>query len=302
MSQDVAIVIPCFNRAALVGAAIDSAIGQGAVIVVDDGSTDGSWAVIKSFGDRITAIRTANGGVSRARNLGVARTKAAFVRFLDSDDMLPPGSVAAQLRSADALDGKAIAFGDVGGSDGQPLESYGFPNAKPGVPLSRADLLGGVMPAWLPLFPREALIGAGGFAEKLDLGEDQELALRLHNAGWRFVRAPRIAYQLLDHAGPRLSRGAEAAKYEKLLALYRQILALAEPLDVDEKTALGRLLWARGRDASRDHHRLQAEELFALADGLAGRDAHIGHRLLRALYRLLPPYRAERLLQRLKRR
>ncbi|HXG81007.1 MAG TPA: glycosyltransferase, partial [Sphingomicrobium sp.] len=75
MIHRASIVIPCFNRERFIGEAIDSALRQGPdveVVVVDDGSTDGSWPVIESFGGRIRSARTANRGPGAARNTGVS--------------------------------------------------------------------------------------------------------------------------------------------------------------------------------------------------------------------------------------
>jgi len=98
------VVIPNYNYGAFVGSAIQSALDirppqadfAVEVIVVDDGSTDDSRAVIESFGDRITAIFQQNSGPRVACNAGYARSSGEVVIFLDSDDMLEP-SVAAEV-------------------------------------------------------------------------------------------------------------------------------------------------------------------------------------------------------------
>ncbi|AGB38422.1 glycosyl transferase [Natronococcus occultus SP4] len=92
----VSIVIPTYNRASVVGRAIDSALAQTCddleVIVVDDGSTDGTAAVLESYGDdRLVVLETgANSGANAARNRGIERASGEFVSFLDSDDELAP--------------------------------------------------------------------------------------------------------------------------------------------------------------------------------------------------------------------
>jgi glycosyltransferase involved in cell wall biosynthesis len=94
----ISVIIPCFNYERYVREAIDSVLAQrGAdveVIVVDDGSTDGSWAEILTYGDQLTAIRTENGGALRACLTGFRRSTGAFVYFLDADDVLAPGALA----------------------------------------------------------------------------------------------------------------------------------------------------------------------------------------------------------------
>jgi hypothetical protein len=99
------VIITSHDYERYVGEAIASALEQpGAVtgvIVVDDGSTDGSRAVIESFGERLTAILQANAGQGAAQNAGYAASSGEAVVFLDADDVLLPsaaGSVVAALR------------------------------------------------------------------------------------------------------------------------------------------------------------------------------------------------------------
>ena len=88
------IIIPTYNRAAYLDRAIDSVLGQmedgDELIVVDDGSEDGTPAVLKKYGDRIAVVQGGHGGAGRARNLGIARARNDLVAFLDSDDVWFP--------------------------------------------------------------------------------------------------------------------------------------------------------------------------------------------------------------------
>lgn len=91
------VVIPNYNYARFVGDAIDSALGLDwphvEVIVVDDGSTDGSRAVIEAYGPRITALFQPNQGQVGACNTGFVASHGNVVIFLDSDDVLDPSVV-----------------------------------------------------------------------------------------------------------------------------------------------------------------------------------------------------------------
>ncbi len=97
MQPLVSIIINNFNYARFVGAAIDSALAQSyapvEVIVVDDGSTDNSHAVIAGYGDRVRAVIKPNGGHASAFNAGFAISRGAIVIFLDADDVLLPQAV-----------------------------------------------------------------------------------------------------------------------------------------------------------------------------------------------------------------
>src|SRR3977135_343323 len=89
----VSVVIPTYNRVHLIGHAVDCVLQQSYgdchVIVVDDGSTDGTDRVMADrYGgnDRVEYLRQPNRGVSAARNTGIARMRGGFLAVLDSDD------------------------------------------------------------------------------------------------------------------------------------------------------------------------------------------------------------------------
>ena len=98
----VSVVIPTFNRSTLVREAVASVCAQTGVdteiILVDDGSTDGTAATIRAaFGTRVQIVETPNRGVSTARNTGVAASRGPWLAFLDSDDLWLPQKLAAQV-------------------------------------------------------------------------------------------------------------------------------------------------------------------------------------------------------------
>lgn len=98
------VVIPTWNRRTLVGEAIESTLDQAGVevevIVVDDGSTDGTAEMlVDRFGSRIVLVRLASRqGPARARNAGLERASGEWIGFLDSDDLWLPGKSAAEQR------------------------------------------------------------------------------------------------------------------------------------------------------------------------------------------------------------
>jgi glycosyltransferase involved in cell wall biosynthesis len=90
----VSVIIPTYNHAQYVGDAIQSVLDQEyrnfEIIVVDDGSTDDSQAVVAEFGAQVRYIWQENRGLSAARNTGIEAANGAYISLLDADDMLEP--------------------------------------------------------------------------------------------------------------------------------------------------------------------------------------------------------------------
>ncbi len=100
-SYTVSVVIPAYNAEKYIGRAIDSVLAQtrqpDEIIVVDDGSTDNTADVIKSYGSRVHSIHQENGGASVARNTGIEAAKSEWIAFLDADDEWLPEKLAEQI-------------------------------------------------------------------------------------------------------------------------------------------------------------------------------------------------------------
>ncbi len=100
--MNISVVIPVFNRPALVARAIDSVLAQrlppDEIIVVNDGSTDDTADVLKRYGDAIEVLHQTNGGVSAARNRGIAHAGGEWIALLDSDDCWHPEKLRMQSR------------------------------------------------------------------------------------------------------------------------------------------------------------------------------------------------------------
>jgi glycosyltransferase involved in cell wall biosynthesis len=96
----ISVVIPAFNRAWTLRNAVDSVLDQAyapfELLVIDDGSTDETPALLREYGDRIRVFRQSNQGVSAARNRGIAAARGSLIALLDSDDRWLPGKLAAQ--------------------------------------------------------------------------------------------------------------------------------------------------------------------------------------------------------------
>jgi len=120
-------IIPAYNAERFVSEALASVLGQSTppahVVVVDDGSTDGTAEVVRGF-PGVTLIRQENAGIGAARNAGMAVAESEYMAFLDADDLWPLRSLQARLEradgtGADAVFGATVQFSE-GSQDGAP--------------------------------------------------------------------------------------------------------------------------------------------------------------------------------------
>jgi glycosyltransferase involved in cell wall biosynthesis len=109
----VTIIIPCYNAELYVATAIQSALRQTyqnrEVIVIDDGSTDNSLNVIRSFGNKIRSESGPNRGASSARNRGLALARGKYIQFLDADDFISPNKIELHVAALEGTDENNIA-------------------------------------------------------------------------------------------------------------------------------------------------------------------------------------------------
>ena len=114
----VSTIIPVYNRPVRVGAAVQSVIAQTwrpiEIIVVDDGSTDTTGAVVDSLAetnDEVRALHVTNGGTGAARETGRQLANGEFIQYLDSDDLLLPNKFDTQIRALRANSDCDVAYG-----------------------------------------------------------------------------------------------------------------------------------------------------------------------------------------------
>lgn len=113
VKPQVTVIMPCYNRARYLREAIDSVLKQTfsgfELIIVDDGSTDGSAAIIAEYGDKVRAITQENRGRSAARNAAIQVSRGAYLAFLDADDYWHPDFLQRMLAVLEGTDA-AVAY------------------------------------------------------------------------------------------------------------------------------------------------------------------------------------------------
>ncbi len=245
MTAPVAIVIPCYEQAHLLGEALASCLAQqpppAEIVVVDDGSPDDVVGAVAAMGDApsIRLVRRPNGGLSAARNTGLEASLSPYLVFLDADDRLCPGVLAAGLACLADWPRAAFVFGGYRNMDvaGHYWRHPTLP--RPG-PAALADLLGvnAVGMHATVMYRRAPLEAAGGFDEALRSCEDWDVYLRLA-ATHEIVAHHHICADYRRHAG------SMSQVFDRLIDAGLAVLERHRPAPGDP-VALHRA-WRRGR-------------------------------------------------------
>ena len=185
----VSVIIPVFNGERFLAQALGSVFAQDhrplEVIVIDDGSTDASAAVARSF-DEVILIQQGNGGPAAARNAGLSRATGSLFTFLDADDQMAPGRLTTQvehLRTHPDI-GCVIMKQELLLEPGMTVPSWVRPLGAPD------DVVGGLMVTAMVRVEAAQLVG--GFDPSYRVCEDVDWLFRLREAGVELEILPAV--------------------------------------------------------------------------------------------------------------
>ncbi len=203
----VSVVIPAYNAIAYLPKTIASALQQSfqdfEIVVVDDGSTDGTCEWVASLADsRIrSAIVQSNGGCASARNRGIRETKGDYIAFLDADDFWEPEKLEKQVRILDSHPSVGLVNTWISNIDdqGKPIEKLGKPTAEGQVWASVIEE-NPVMCGSAPMVRRQCFEAVGEFDQALLSAEDWDMWIRIAKRyEFAVVKEPLVRYRI--HAG-----------------------------------------------------------------------------------------------------
>lgn len=190
----VSILIPCYNAERWIGQCIESALsqswGEKEVVVVDDGSPDGSLDIIRGFGDRIRWETGPNRGGNVARNRLLELSRGEWLQYLDADDYLLPEKVEQQMRFLEDRPEVEVAFSryiqetqEAGGGATRAVGLMPEPRDDPWSLLVRWDL----PQTGACLWRKSAVLRGGGWKPDQPCCQEHELYLRMLQSGARFA-------------------------------------------------------------------------------------------------------------------
>lgn len=199
----ISIIIPTYNCRQWIAEAIDSALAQTypdcEIVVVDDGSTDGTGDFLRErYGDRIRYLYQENRGRGAARNAGLKLARGAFIQFLDADDIMEADALRPRYEFLCANPQVAAAYGHVVLFwDGQPQETFETKNRQSyyNGDILQAEIHNPFLWTMMVLFRKEWADHVGGMDESLKSNEDWHFWLKMAamGANFRFVDGPPVA-------------------------------------------------------------------------------------------------------------
>lgn len=270
-SPRVSVIIPTYNRADMLGAAIRSVLDQTytsyEIIVADDGSTDDTRTQVASLAGPIRYLRLQHTGrPAVARNRGIAAAQGDLIAFLDDDDLWIPSKLERQIDLLDTDPAVGFVYSDVRflQPDGTLSNPVLLPRQKQAESLFDHLLTDCFIYPSTVVVRRSALAETGSFDESLAIGEDYDLWLRLA----RQVRAGYSSQPLahIRRSGTGISTQREVLSYLNAIRALRRVLATASlswRQQLRGRTALARWHTHVGLAMLRTGDRVRARAYFA---------------------------------------
>ncbi|MDF0551739.1 glycosyltransferase [Kamptonema sp. UHCC 0994] len=264
MAKLVSIIIPCFNAETWVGEAIESCFKQSYtpidVIVIDDGSTDGSLEIIKNYDGRLIWETGPNRGGNYARNRGFELAKGEYIQYLDADDYLLPDKIERQVNFLDGM-GADIVYGDVNYQyhlpDGEILqEAVNIVGISGNCKDVLESLLAyGCLPPIAYLFKKSAVINSIRWDETLKCGQDRDFLISLLIKGAKIVYQPGSYSIYRKYGNVTVSTSNKALLVESfcmILAKAETQLTQAGKLEAKYQKAIAQAYYSMSRKYSQD--------------------------------------------------
>lgn len=214
----VSVIVPTYNRERYLGECIESLLAQTVpameIIVVDDGSEDGTQERLRGFGSAVTVLCKENGGKPRAVNLGVTQARGGWIWIMDDDDVAVPDAIERRLQALAQAPEAGFAYAPhwlgVDGPDGRIVRTR---LNQPRQPATDAFFYEVMRACFFhlgsTLFRRDLFTQLGGLNPALAAGEDYDFQIRMaRHARPAYCAAPAFVFR--QHGG---SRGAKAERY-----------------------------------------------------------------------------------------
>lgn len=201
-APQVSVVIPAYNAAQYVADAVDSVLRQSMrdfeLIVVDDGSTDGTSSVLARFNRQLRTVFQENRGVSAARNRGIAESRGKYVAFLDADDVWATTKLERQLHALAQSTGTRACYTAHLLVDEQRVPLRVHPSRRASTAIDDLLVFGNVIGSPSSVMcDAELLRQIGGFDEAFSLCADWELWLRVAaHTDFLYVDEPLVEYRV----------------------------------------------------------------------------------------------------------
>lgn len=306
MSPDVTVVIPTHNRRTYLDTAISSCFDGNEslnveVIVVDDGSTDGTREFLETLDDRrVRCFFQENQGPQVARNKGLGEARGEFIKFLDDDDWLASGALSMEIEALRSQDGD-MCSGDLWVVDEGGSRLYPLPG--PRHPDPTVDLLSGrstTNPLRFTL--RRSLIEKKRWKESLRIKQDVHFFLLISAWARNHVTLNSVIGYNRKHSQERVSESSDRinspqAQLNVLIEVVKTLLQEPKYLTTERVNAARQGLW-QWLHLNTAHWWDGIEQAWMLIDSLQGAPflPSREHRILSMLDRMIGPLRTERIM------